>query len=207
MIATEPIDHYLERLASREPTPGGGAAAALHAAQGAALIGMVARYTTGANFAQFSADVREIQASAQTERNSALKLADEDEAAFQGVIDAYRLPRGSTSEIDQRRQSIQRALQGAAAPPQELVAVAAAIVTLGERLVGIANPNVISDVAAAAEAARAAAATARINIEINLSSISDTDVQLPLHRSVVAAGEVIASADALSERVRKHIIA
>lgn len=51
MIATEPIDRYLERLASREPTPGGGAVGALHAAQGAALIGMVARYTTGAGYA------------------------------------------------------------------------------------------------------------------------------------------------------------
>ena len=75
--------------------------------------------------------------------------------------------------------------------------VAAAIVELGERLTEIANPNMISDVAAAAEAARAAAATARINIEINLSSISDAARQRPLHRSVTAAGEVIARADAL----------
>lgn len=65
----------------------------------------------------------------------------------------------------------------------------------------------ISDVAAAAEAARAAAATARINIEINLSSISDAAMQRPLHRSVTVAGEVIARADALSERVRRQILA
>ena len=181
MIATEPIDRYLERLASREPTPGGGAVGALHAAQGAALIGMVARYSTGAGYAQVGEEVLDIQVSAETQRIGALKLADEDGAAFQGVIDAYRLPKGSTSEVDQRRQSIQEALRGAAAPPQDLVVVAAAIVALGERLAGIANPNLISDVAAAAEAARAAAATARINIEINLSSISGAAMQRPLH--------------------------
>ena len=49
MISSETINEYLARLASREPTPGGGAAAALHAAQGAALVAMVARYTTGSS--------------------------------------------------------------------------------------------------------------------------------------------------------------
>lgn len=207
MIATEPIDHYLDRLASREATPGGGAAGAVHAAQAAALIGMVARYTTGAHYAHVREEVLEIQAAAETQRHCALRLADEDGTAFQAVIDAYRLPKGSTSEANQRRQSIQAALKGAAAPPQDLVVVSAAIVTLGDRLAGIANPSVISDVAVAAEAARAAAATARINIEINLKSISDADEQRPLRRSVAAADEVIERADALSEQVRRQFLA
>ena len=51
MIASQSVDRYLDRLASGDPTPGGGAAAALHAAQGAALVAMVARFTTGARFA------------------------------------------------------------------------------------------------------------------------------------------------------------
>jgi formiminotetrahydrofolate cyclodeaminase len=50
MIGSEKINDYLTRLASRQPTPCGGAAAALHAAQGAALVAMVARYTSGAKY-------------------------------------------------------------------------------------------------------------------------------------------------------------
>ena len=50
MIGSETISDYVARLASRQPTPGGGAAAALHAAQGAALVAMVARYTSGAKY-------------------------------------------------------------------------------------------------------------------------------------------------------------
>ena len=77
----------------------------------------------------------------------------------------------------------------------------------GEELAAFANPNVISDVAAAAEAARAAAATARVNIEINLTGITDADRTAPLHRSIAAADAVIGAAEALAGRVRQQILA
>ena len=53
MIGSETLHDYLGRLASRNPTPGGGAAGALHAAQGAALVAMVARFTTGGKYEQY----------------------------------------------------------------------------------------------------------------------------------------------------------
>lgn len=92
MISSETINNYLTRLASREPTPGGGAAAALHAAQGAALVAMVARYTTGAKYEQHAALVSRIIAAADELVDEALRLAEADELAFQGVIDSYKLP-------------------------------------------------------------------------------------------------------------------
>ena len=85
--------------------------------------------------------------------------------------------------------------------------MADAIVRLGQRLVDFCNPNVISDVAAAAEAARAAAATARVNLEINLSGIKDEQVLGALASAIEAADEVIEDADSLSDRVRKQILA
>ena len=207
MIGSETIGTYLDRLASDDPTPGGGAAGAVHAAQAAALIGMVARFTTGKRFASYEQEVAEICQAADEQAQAALRLADADEAAFQQVIAAYRLPKGSAEEVAERSSAIQTALVAAASPPQRLVEVAASIVRLGERLAPFGNPNVLSDVAAAAEAARAAAATARVNIEINLTGLTDADRAAPLHQSVAAADAVIAAAEALASRVRRQILA
>jgi len=207
VIGAETISTYLDRLASRDPTPGGGAAGALHAAQAAALIGMVARFTTGKRYASYEVEVTEICQSADEHAQAALQLADDDESAFQQVIAAYRLPNDSEQEATGRSEAIQAALLAAAAPPQRLVEVAASIVGLGDRLAAFGNSNVISDVAAAAEAARAAAATARVNIEINLTSLTDADRAAPLHQSVAEADDVITAAEALASRVRQQILA
>jgi len=207
VIGSETIGTYLDRLASHDPTPGGGAAGALHAAQAAALIGMVARFTTGKRYLAYEAEVTEIRHCADEHAQAALQLADADESAFQQVIAAYRLPNGSEEESTGRTEAIQTALVAAAAPPQRLVDLAASVVALGERLAVFGNPSVISDVAAAAEAARAAAATARVNIEINLTGLTDADRAAPLHQSVAEADDVINAAEALASRVRQQILA
>jgi len=206
VIGSETIANYLHRLSSREPTPGGGAAGAIHAAQAAALIGMVARYSTGAKFAAHEQDSAQIQAAADIHLQAAMQLAEADAAAFGGVIDAYKLPKDTAEKSAHRTRAIQEALLAAATPPRKLVVLAHDIVNLGERLTDFGNPNVISDVAAAAEAARAAAATARVNIEINLTGITDPDRVEILQASVWAADEAIKAAEALSARVRKQIL-
>ncbi|MGO4433660.1 cyclodeaminase/cyclohydrolase family protein, partial [Paenarthrobacter sp. RAF9] len=104
MISSETIQDYLARLAARQPTPGGGAAAALHAAQGAALVAMVARYTTGAKFEQHAALVARVTAAADHLVDQALRLADADEHAFQAVIDSYKLP-SDTDELKAARKA------------------------------------------------------------------------------------------------------
>src|SRR5436190_10080222 len=91
-ISDEKIGDFLERLAARVPVPGGGAAAALHAAQGAALLGMVARYTTGSQYAQHEAAIGRIIAEVDELRVLALRLADADADAFTAVGNAYQLP-------------------------------------------------------------------------------------------------------------------
>ena len=95
----------------------------MHAAQAAALIGMVARFTTGKRYVAYEQEVPR-SASPRTTANAALQLADADESAFQQVIAAYRLPKGSEEEATSRSQAIQAALVAAAAPPQRLVEVA-----------------------------------------------------------------------------------
>ena len=177
----------------------------MHAAQAAALIAMVARFSTGRKYAAFEREVTEISEAADAHAAAALQLADADESAFQQVIDAYRMPKTTGDEAARRTTAVQAALVAAAAPPQRLIELSAAIIALGERLAGFGNPNVISDVAAAAEAARAAAATARVNIDINLVGITDNAHIELLDRSLTEAEAVIAAAETLASRVRKQI--
>ncbi|MEV8115659.1 cyclodeaminase/cyclohydrolase family protein [Streptomyces xiamenensis] len=193
------ISEYLSQLADRVPAPGGGAAAALHAAQGAALLGMVARYTTGEKYAEHRDAVERIIARTDTVRSAALRVGEEDAAAFTAVIDAYRLPKG------ERAEAVAHALAGAARPPAEVVGLARAVVELATELLPIGNPNVVTDIAAATEAARAAATTARINVEINLGGIKDEALRAELTAVVAAVDDIADRAARLTDAVRLEI--
>ena len=207
MISSETITEYLARLAAREPTPGGGAAAALHAAQGAALVAMVARYTTGAKYEQHAELVQRIISAADGLVVEALRLADADQDAFQGVIDSYKLPSGKEDLRAARTAAIQEALILAAQPPAQLIKLAGAVVDLATELFEVANANVISDIAAAADAARAAATTARVNIDINVVAIKDAAARSRLAEQTDGLEEkVILAADSLVRRVRERIL-
>ncbi|GGV44196.1 cyclodeaminase/cyclohydrolase family protein [Paenarthrobacter nicotinovorans] len=207
MISSETINNYLSRLASRQPTPGGGAAAALHAAQGAALVAMVARYTTGAKFEQHAALVARITSAADHLVVEALRLADADEHAFQAVIDSYKLPSDTDELKSARSAAIQDALVQAAQTPAQLIRVAGEVVSLATDLLDAANPNVISDVAAAADAARAAATTARVNIDINVVAIKDSAARSRLAGQTDGLEDkVVLAADSLVKRVRERIL-
>lgn len=205
MIGSQTIDTYLARLASRQPTPGGGAAGALHAAQAAALLAMVGRFTNGPRYADHEEMTGRITGRADELMPVALRLADDDESAFGAVIAAYRLPAGSEEEKTARSQAIQGAVTAAAGPPSELIHLAAELVRMGEELAEVSNPNVISDVAAASEAARAAVATARVTLEINISAIADRGAAEALRKEVEAADRVIEAAGSLTERVREKV--
>lgn len=204
-IQDDTVGGYLERLAARVPAPGGGAAAALHAAQGAALLAMVARYSTGEKYAAHAEAIARITDESDRLRATALDLAAADAAAFTAVTDAYALPRGDDAQKAARSAAIARALVGAAHPPGAVVAVARRLVALAEELLPIGNRNVVTDVAAAAEAARAAATTARVNVEINLAGIKDPATRADLAATVTDVDTLATRAAAVTESVRASL--
>ena len=199
------IDSFLESLAGRVPAPGGGASAALHAAQAAALVAMVARYSDGPRFAEHADLVEKVRNSADRLRGEALTLAEDDVAAFTAVSDAYRLPKGSDDESAQRSAAIEAATLGAARPPEALIALVSRILDLAEGLLPVSNRNVVSDVAAAAEAARAAATTARVNVEINLAGISRADERAALVAAAKSVDGITDRAELLTAAVRAEL--
>ena len=198
------IAAFLDRLAARVPAPGGGATAALHAAQAAALLAMVARYSDGP---RYDAELmNRIVTEADALREDALALAEADTKAFGAVAEAYRLPRGTEQETSARSAAISSALADAAHPPADVVRTALLLVGLAEDLWPAGNRAVIADVAAAAEAARAAVVTARLNIEVNLKGITDP-VLAEEFRTAAAAADVVAErADAIVAAVRAEIV-
>ncbi len=201
----EKIGDYLDQLADRVPAPGGGAAAALHAAVGAALLGMVARYSTGERYAAHQETISRIITETDELRGIALRLAEADAEAFAAVTDAYRMPKSTEADSAARSVALAQALVGAAWPPAQVIGIAGMVVDLAEALAAIGNRNVASDVAAAAEAARAAAATARVNVEINLASITDAQASLEMIAEMDKVDEVITRAEQVTATVREQI--
>ncbi|WP_049575231.1 cyclodeaminase/cyclohydrolase family protein [Nonomuraea sp. SBT364] len=194
------INGFLSTLADRVPAPGGGATAALHTAQAAALLGMVARYTTGEKYAEHAPTVEVVIAETDALRESSLELAEADAAAFTAVTDAYRLPKGG-----ERTAAIARALAGAAEPPARVAQTAEHLLELCEVLLRIGNRNLLTDVAAAAEAARAALATSRVNVEVNLAGLADSPDRDRLRDRIAFVDEALARADAVTSAVLKEI--
>jgi len=197
------IAAFLDQLAARVPAPGGGATAALHAAQAAALLAMVARYSDGPKYD--AGLMNRIVSEADELREDALALAEADANAFGTVAEAYRLPRTTEQETTARSAAISSALAGAARPPADVVRTALLLISLAEDLRSAGNRSVITDVAAAAEAARAAAVTARLIIEINLKGITDLVLAEEFGAVAAIAGTVAERADAIVAGVRAEI--
>jgi methenyltetrahydrofolate cyclohydrolase len=204
-MRTNTIETFLNALADRVPAPGGGATAALHAAQGAALVAMVARYSDGAKYAENATTITQVRDNADDLRTRALTLAEQDAAAFGAVSRAYALPKSTDGEKLARSKAIHTALVGAGRVPARVIAVAKQVISLSERLQPIGNHNVISDIAAAADAARAALSTARVNVEINLAGIRDTDARDELTSAIATVDQAMAHADDVTTAVRKQI--
>jgi len=202
-VRDETVEDFLDRLAARIPAPGGGATAALHAAQSAALVAMVARYSDGARYDAGLMD--RIVTEADGLRAEALRLAEADAEAFGAVASAYQRPKDTAELAAARSAAIAEALIGAAGPPADVIRTARRLIELAAELLPAGNRNVITDVAAAAEAARAAAVTARVNIEVNLRGMRDSAIRAELIATAAITDGIIARADEIVAAVRDEI--
>lgn len=199
----ETIGSFLTRLAARSAAPGGGATGALNAAQAAALLAMVARFSDGPRYD--AETVGRVRAAADGLADEAVGLAAADEAAFQKVVAAYQLPKDTPEAKAARSAAIADALGGASRPPADLMAASVRLVGLAEELLPVANKNVTSDLAAAAVAISAAAVTAQLNIEANLAGVRDKALREGLSATAALADGVTDRAARVIEAVREEI--
>lgn len=164
------LEQFLDRLASADPTPGGGSAAALAGATAAALVTMVARISQGKGTdAAFAGMI----ARAERSRAALVAFIAEDALAFDAVMQAMRLPRSTDEEKRARLAAVQQAWRGAAEVPLRVAREVLSVLQAAGDLARTGNPNAVSDVAAAALLGYAAVGGALYNVRINLKGITD----------------------------------
>jgi formiminotetrahydrofolate cyclodeaminase len=186
----------IDRLATRDPIPGGGSAAAVAGAMAAALVGMVVELSVGRPAHEADAEeLGRIGATAATRRAELLDLADLDAAAYGAVVTARRLPRETDEQRGLRAERIVDATRQATLVPLRTAQAASEVLDLAARIAPIGNPNAASDAGVAARLAAAAADGAALNVRINLPFLPADD---PLRHRVPA--ELAAVTDSLAER-------
>jgi glutamate formiminotransferase/formiminotetrahydrofolate cyclodeaminase len=173
--ATIPVDsNFLIALASASPTPGGGSASAYAAAMAAALVVMVARLTINKKkYAHVEEEMRTIEQHAEAMRVELTSAVSDDSAAFNAVMNAYRLPKNTPQEKEERTQRIQSTTLLAAQVPMQVAKTAVEILKYAQILVLQANLNAISDAGSAAALAGAAISGAALNVRINALGLKD----------------------------------
>ena len=168
------LSGFLEALREPTPTPGGGSAAALAGALGASLLAMIASMPK--HRAASEEDLERLHAAAARCRDLGLRLealVDEDSAAYDTVIAAYRLAKGSDAEQAERKRRIQAALAAAIDAPLEVMRQCGDAIEAASTVARFGNPNAASDVGVALELLLAGQRAARLNVEINLASLND----------------------------------
>lgn len=192
-LAAASLADYLLALASGESAPGGGAAAALTAAQAASLVAMVCRFTVGRKrYARFEQEIEAALAESDGLREACLQSVDADAEAYAAVAAAMKLPKDDADPgaAAERKRRLQGALEAAAEVPALVAERAARIAGLATSLMGRSTASVASDLDVALVLAGAALDAAAVNVEVNLRYIDDA-ASVARHRSRLAAARAV----------------
>ena len=174
MLSEKPVVTFLDELASSSPAPGGGSAAALAAAIGAALVSMVANLTVGKKlYVDVQADIQRILVRSEALRHKCQDLLEKDVAAYTQVSLVYKMPKDTDEQKAARADAMQKALKNATTVPMELAQVCVEILELCPEAAEKGNVNAVSDAGVGALMAEAALRAAALNVLINLGSIKD----------------------------------
>ncbi len=195
---------FLNELADGIPAPGGGSASAYSGAAGAALVSMVARLTIGKKkYAAVEQEMQSILEKAEALRQALTGAVDADAAAFEEVMNAYKLPKEDEKQQASRQQAIEKAMTHAARVPLEVAEKAIQVMSLAEKVISDGNLNAISDGAAGSAMAKAALTGAGYNVRINAISLSDQSIAQELLQDINWLDQQAAEIEA---RIRKSLI-
>jgi len=168
------VREFCNETLSDSPAPGGGSVAALMGALGASLGGMVANLSAAKRGWDHKLEYFSGWAvKAQQRKDELLSLVDEDTNAFNKVMDAFGLPKGSDEEKRTRAAAIQSATKYAAEVPLKVMETAAKSYELLAEMAENGNPASVSDVGVGALATRACIEGAAMNVRINLGQLKD----------------------------------
>lgn len=198
---------FINELASKAPTPGGGGASAYCGALATALASMVGNLTVGKKtYAAVEDEVKEALAQLEEQRNKLIELIDKDAQAFEPLSRAYRLPRATSEELAHKNKVMQQALVGATEVPLEIMEICAQVITTSKFLAHNGSRLALSDVGVAVLFAKAALKGASLNVYANASSMAnEAQTRSYIQQADCLIEEYGALADELYEYVIKEI--
>ena len=173
-LLDQSVGRFLDELASKSPTPGGGAVAALSGAMAAGLITMVCDLTSGKpQYAEFEAEAQALRERAEALRAELQQLAQADVDVFNHLSAAYKLPRTTEADAASRRAAIQKVTRQATEIPLRVARAATALLPLCAPVARHGNRTAVSDVGVAALLVQSAVLAALLNVETNLVVLED----------------------------------
>jgi formiminotetrahydrofolate cyclodeaminase len=198
-IKDQSVQTFLDELASKSATPGGGSAAAVMGALAAALISMVCNLTIGKpKYAEVEADMRALLEKSEALRETLTGMIKADVEVFDRLMATYGLPKDSDEEKAARSAAIQAVLKEATIVPLDCARACAETIALSRIAVDKGNTGVISDAGVAVMAGYGALKSAALNVYINAAGLKDrafadaklAELELILNGADVAAEEV-----------------
>jgi len=167
---------FVDEVSTESPAPGGGSVAALMGSLGAALATMVANLTVGKKgYEQAWDELAAIAERGQTLKDTLARAVDEDTDAFNRVMEAMRLPKGTPDQQAERARAIEEANKAAAEVPLQTARLCLEAIGLAGKAAALGNRNSASDAGVAALAARAGVEGAALNVRTNLGGVADAE--------------------------------
>ena len=199
------VNEFVDLMASDEPAPGGGSAAALEGALGAALTAMVCALTVGK---KKYADVQELAIESQKKGNELkaqfVDVIDRDTEAFNAVSAVFAMPKDTDEEKAARKAAMQEALKGCTKTPFEMMELACQALELTRSVVGKLNASAASDLGVAALSLRAGIQGAWLNVLINIGSLKNKDLAADYKKK---GEEMLAKALPLADKIYENVLA
>jgi len=176
MYLNRPLKDFIGDTSSRTPTPGGGSVSALTGALGASLLCMVANFTLGKKrYKEVEDEVKRLLKEVEELREKLTRLIQEDIEAYEQVHQAIKASRGTSEKGKDYSQLLEKAFKQASSIPLRTAQLCLQLIKLGEKLLFIGNPNLITDTGIGVLLAETALESAALNVEINLASIKDEE--------------------------------
>jgi formiminotetrahydrofolate cyclodeaminase len=198
-IKDKSIQDYMDELAGKAPTPGGGSAAAVMGAQAAALISMVCNLTIGKpKYAEVEVEMQALLQKSEALRETLTGMIKADVEVFDRLMATYGLPKDSDEEKAVRSEAIQAVLKEATAVPLACARACADTIALSKIAADKGNLAVISDAGVAVMAGYGALKSAALNVYINAGGLKDRDFA---EAKLAELESILNGADAAAEEV------
>ncbi len=205
VYGSQKIEEFLSVLASSAPVPGGGSVAALAGALGASLLTMVGEITMGKKKPEDKTPVEEALKALEPIRRRFVELIDEDAAAFEKVMEGFKMAKEDEGQQQARKKAIEAATIGAAAVPRETARTAVAALEAGEALAEHGSRSAVSDVACGALCLEASARAAGYNIRINLAGIEDPSERKPFEDALAEIEDKLAELASIRRKAEERM--